>query len=90
MVADALSMKTIVGRMATMLTTQKELLLYMDRAGIELIVEEVRSYLGKLTLEPTLLEQIRVAQLADDELSKIRAEVGKGEREYLVYLKTGH
>jgi hypothetical protein len=60
-VADALSRKTTVGRVATMFTTQKELLLDMDRAGIELPVEEVRSYLGKLTLEPTLLEHIRVA-----------------------------
>lgn len=32
-------------------------------------------------MEPTLLEQIRVAQLADDELVKIRAEVGKSCRE---------
>jgi len=76
-VADALSRKTTVGRVATMFTTQKELLLDMDRAGIELPVEEVRSYLVKLTLEPTLLEHIRVAQLTDDELIKIRAKVGK-------------
>jgi hypothetical protein len=47
-------------------TTQKELLLAMNRAGIDM------AYLWKLTLEPTLLEQIRVAQLADAELSKIR------------------
>jgi hypothetical protein len=46
---------------AAMFTTQKELLLDMDRAGIELAVEEVQSYLGKLTLEPTLLEHIRVS-----------------------------
>jgi len=49
-VADALSRKTIVGRVAAMFTTQKELLLDMDRAGIELVVEGVRSYLIKLTL----------------------------------------
>jgi hypothetical protein len=80
-VPDALSRKTIVGRVAIMFTTQKELLLDMDRAGIELAVEEVQSYLGKLTLEPTLLEQIRVAQLADEELAKIQAEVGKSGQE---------
>jgi hypothetical protein len=32
-VADALSRKTTVGRVAAMFTTQKELLLDMDRAG---------------------------------------------------------
>jgi hypothetical protein len=76
-VADARSRKTTVGRVAAMFITQKELLLDIDRAGIEMAIEEVRSYLRKLTLEPTLLEQIRVAQLADNELIKIRAEVGK-------------
>jgi hypothetical protein len=53
-VADSLSRKTTVGRVAAMLTTRKELLLDMKRAGIELAVEEVQSYLGKLTLEPDL------------------------------------
>jgi hypothetical protein len=77
-VAEALNRKTTVGRVATMFTSQKELLLDMDQAGIELAVEEVQSYLDKLTLEPTLLEQIRVAQLVDDELIKIWAEIGKG------------
>jgi hypothetical protein len=60
-VADTLNRKTTVGMVAAMFTTQKELLLDMDRAGIELAVEEVQSYLGKLTLEPTLLEHIRVS-----------------------------
>lgn len=80
-VADAFSRKTTVGRVASLFTTQKELLLDMDRAGIELAMEEVQFYLGKLTLEPTLLEHIRVAQLADDELVKIRVEVDKSGRE---------
>jgi transposase InsO family protein len=43
-------------------------------------IEEVQSYLGNLTLEPTLLEQIRIAQSSDDELTKIREEVDNGSR----------
>jgi hypothetical protein len=80
-VADALSRRATTSEVAAMFNTRKELLLDMDRAGIELAMEGVQSYLGKLTLEPTLLEQIRVAQLTDDELIKIREEVVKGGRE---------
>jgi hypothetical protein len=80
-VADALSRRETTSEVAAMFTTRKELLLDMDRAGIEVAMEGVQSYLGKLTLEPTLLEQIRVAQLTDDELIKIREEVVKGGRD---------
>jgi hypothetical protein len=80
-VADALSRKTMTKGVLATFTTQKELLLDMSRAGIEMALGEVQAYLGKLTLEPTLLEQIRVAQLADTELNKIREEVGKGGRQ---------
>jgi len=80
-VAEALSRKVTTSGVTAMFTTRKELLLDMDRAGIELVIEGVQSYLGKLTLEPTLLEHIRVAQLIDDELIKIREEVVKGGRE---------
>jgi hypothetical protein len=80
-VADALSRRVTTSEVAAMFTTRKELLLDMDRADIELAMEGVQSYLGKLTLEPTLLEQIRVAQFTNDELIKIREEVVKGGRD---------
>jgi hypothetical protein len=40
-------------------------------------------------LEPTLLKQIRVAQLADDELIKIQEEVDKGGHEDFSISKDG-
>jgi hypothetical protein len=77
---DALSRKISVGGMASTFTTQKKLLLDMEQAGIEMSMEEVQSYLSNLTLEPTLLEQIRVDQLTKAELISIREEVGKGKQ----------
>jgi len=87
-VADALSRKEATGGVAAMFTTQKELLWDMDRVGIELAIEGVQSFLGKLSLEPTLLEHIRVTQLADDELIKIQGgKLTKVDGRILAFLK---
>jgi hypothetical protein len=56
-VADALSRRTTEGTLSAMFTMQKKLLLDLDKAGIEMI----QSYMGSLTLESTLLEQIKTA-----------------------------
>jgi hypothetical protein len=77
-VADALSRKNIVGSVSVMFTTKKELLLDLERAGVEMMVGEIQSYMSSLTLEPTLMEQIRTAQLSDNEIIKSREEVEKG------------
>jgi hypothetical protein len=39
---------------------------------------EIQSYMSSLTLEPTLMEQIRTAQLSDNEITRSREEVEKG------------
>jgi hypothetical protein len=58
-IADALSRKTIAGSVFAMFTMQKELLLDLERAGVEMMVGEIQSHMSSLTLEPTLMEQIR-------------------------------
>jgi hypothetical protein len=73
-VADALSRRTTEGTLSAMFTMQKKLLLDLDKVGIEMI----QSYMGSLTLESTLLEQIKTAQLVDAELTIIREGVEKG------------
>jgi hypothetical protein len=77
-VADALSRKTIAGSVSTMFTMQKELLLDLEMAKVEMMVGEIQSYMSSLTLEPTLMEQIRTAQLSDNEITRSREEVEKG------------
>jgi hypothetical protein len=70
-VADALSRRTMEGTLSAMFTMQKKLLLDLDKAGIEMI----QSGMGSLTLESTLLEQIKTAQFSDAELTTIRERV---------------
>jgi hypothetical protein len=77
-VANALSRKTIAGSVSTMFTTKKELLLDLERAGVEMMVVEIQSYMSSLTLELILMEQIRTAQLSDNEIIGSREEVEKG------------
>jgi hypothetical protein len=60
-VVDALSRKNIAGNVSAMFTTKKELLLDLERVGVEMMVGEIQSYMSSLTLEPTLMEQIRTA-----------------------------
>ena len=76
-VADALSRKTIAGSVFAMFTMQRELLLDLERAGIEMMVGEIQSFMSSLSLEPTLMERIRTAQLSDNEITRSREEVEK-------------
>jgi hypothetical protein len=77
-VADALSRKNVAGSVSAMFTMKKELLLDLERVGVEMMVGEIQSYMSGLTLEPTLIEQIRTAQLSDNEITRSREEVEKG------------
>ena len=58
-----------------MFTMQKELLLDLERVGVEMMVGEIQSYMSSLTVEPTLMEQIKTTQLSDDEITRSREEV---------------
>jgi hypothetical protein len=75
---DALSRKTIAGSISAMFTMQKELLLDLERAGVEMMVGEIQSYISSLTLELTLMEEIRTAQLSNDEITKAMKKWKKG------------
>jgi hypothetical protein len=77
-VADTFSRKNIAGSVSTMFNTKNELLLDLERAGVETMVGEIQSYMSSLTLEPTLMEQIRIAQLSDHEIIRSHEEVEKG------------
>jgi hypothetical protein len=76
-VADALSRKNIAGSVSAMFTTKNELLFDLERAGIEMMVGEIQSHMSSLTLELTLMEQIRTTQLSDNEITRSREEVEK-------------
>ena len=74
-VANTLNRKIIVGSISAIFTIQKELLLDLERAGVEMMVGEIQSYMSSLTLEPTLMEQIRTAQLSNNEITRSCEEV---------------
>lgn len=61
LVADALTRKVVLDSASPLFTAPKDMLLDLDRVGIELVVGEVQAYFSNVTLEPTLLEQIKEA-----------------------------
>ena len=60
-VADALSRKKQIS-MDTMITSQRELQDDLRRLNVEVTMEKVEIMLATLTLQPTLLEQIKQGQ----------------------------
>jgi hypothetical protein len=78
-VADALSRKTTPRLVAATFTTQRQILLDMERVGIEAAVGGMQTYLRNLTLKLTLMEQIKTAQLTEPEMIKIRVETVENE-----------
>ena len=48
--------------------------------GIEFVLPaETGSYLGSLVVQPTLLDEIKQAQMEDEEIERIRVSIGKGK-----------
>ncbi|KAJ4717010.1 Retrotransposon protein, putative, Ty3-gypsy subclass [Melia azedarach] len=76
-VADALSRKS-VGSLATLLTTQKQILLDFDKFGIEVVKGDIKAYVAQLSIQSTLIERIKKAQQSDEFLKKIMEEVLAG------------
>jgi hypothetical protein len=72
--ANAFSRKTAPGVVVATFTTQRKILLDIDRAGIEAVVGNMQTYLSNLTLKLTLMEQIKIVQLTNPEMIKIRVE----------------
>ena len=54
LVANALTRKIVLSSALPLFTAPKDMLMDLDRVGIELVVGKVQAYLRNLTLEPTL------------------------------------
>ena len=61
-VADALSQK-FFGCLATLLTTQKEIIDDLERMGIEIVKGDSQAFMASLTIQPTLIERIKTYKL---------------------------
>uniref|UniRef100_A0A2N9H3S5 Integrase catalytic domain-containing protein n=1 Tax=Fagus sylvatica TaxID=28930 RepID=A0A2N9H3S5_FAGSY len=78
-VADALSRKSY-GFSAALLTTQKHIINDLERLGVEVVIGGSQSYLASLSVQPTLIEKIKISQGCDPQLMKIMEEVRGGNR----------
>ena len=78
-VADALSRKSS-GHMAALLTTQKQILLDLEKLGIEVVRSNDRAYVASMSIQPTLIKRIKEAQGNDVHLKKIMEEISLGKR----------
>ena len=78
-VADALSRKSY-GFSAPLLTTQKHIINDLERLGVEVVIGGSQSYLASLSVQPTLIEKIKISQGCDPQLMKIMEEVRGGNR----------
>ncbi|XP_035543608.1 uncharacterized protein LOC118347689 [Juglans regia] len=78
-VTNAPSGKLPSDTLATMYTSQKHILLDMERAGIE-VIRDTQAKLSSLTLGSTLTARINVAQAGYTEVMKLKVEVSEGKR----------
>jgi hypothetical protein len=78
-VADALNRKSS-GFSAGLLTTQKEIINDLERMGIEVVMGHSGAYLSSLSVQPTLIERIKLSQSGDSQLVKIMDEVRSGKK----------
>jgi hypothetical protein len=76
-VADARSRKSWT---AAVVTTQKHILLDLERYNIEVIVGDSSSYLANLKVQPTLVERIKSNQDKDKELVRLMDKVRSGKK----------
>ena len=78
MVADALSRKTHYS-MNLMRVFMPEITQDLEKLGIEVVPSSaMETYLGSLTVQPTLLDEIKSAQMDDPEMERIKMNIRKG------------
>ncbi|XP_075633421.1 uncharacterized protein LOC142605880 [Castanea sativa] len=70
--ADAFSRKP-----SALLTTQKEIILNLERMEIEVVIGHSEAYLASLSIQPTLVERIKLSQANDSHLKKIMDELAQ-------------
>ena len=63
-VADALNRKSY-GFSATLLITQKHIIIDLERLGVKVLIGGSQSYLASLSVQPTLIEKIKASQGCD-------------------------
>ena len=78
-VVDALSQKSS-DFLATLLTTQKEIISNLGRMGIEIVMGDSQAFMASLTIQPTLIKKIKSSQVDDAQIVKIIEEVQEGKR----------
>ena len=85
-VADALSRKS-QGLVNCLITTQKEILRDLEELGIELCKQgSIDVVLNALTIQPTLMDEIRAAQRHDSYIQEIRYRLGRTkETEFFIH-----
>uniref|UniRef100_A0A7N2LFY1 RNA-directed DNA polymerase n=1 Tax=Quercus lobata TaxID=97700 RepID=A0A7N2LFY1_QUELO len=78
-VADTFSRKPSSFSVA-LLTTQKEIIQDLERIEIEVVMNHSEAYLASLSVQPTLVERIKLSQADDPHLKKIMDEVCSGKK----------
>ena len=76
---DALSRKSSSFSVA-LLTTQKDIICDVERMEIEVVMSHFEAYLASLSVQPTLVERIKLSQANDPYLKKIMDEVRSGKK----------
>ncbi|XP_028052525.1 uncharacterized protein LOC114257013 [Camellia sinensis] len=69
-IVDALSRKSI-GSLACLLTKQKEILQDFEKSEIEVISHEQNEWIAAISVEPTIINEIKQKQKGDEVLKKI-------------------
>ena len=63
-----------------LLTTQKDIICDVERMEIEVVMSHFEAYLASLSVQPTLVERIKLSQADDPHLKKIMDEVCSGKK----------
>ncbi|XP_028108641.1 uncharacterized protein LOC114307430 [Camellia sinensis] len=74
-VADALSRKG-VGNLASLFTGRKEVLLELEKMNIDFVIHEQDAMVATVTVQPTLIDEIKQRQIEDEFLKKICDALG--------------
>ena len=78
-VADALSRKSTTN-LACLITNQEPLLADLRSMEIDVRIYSEGGIIATLQVQPTLMERIKITQVNDPQLNKIREEVIEGKR----------
>ena len=85
-VVDALSRKSS-NFSAALLTTQKENIQDFERMEIKVVMGHFEAYLASLSVQPTLVERIKLSPANDSHLKKIMDEVRSGKKSKFLFLR---